>query len=260
MQYVNHSWALLAFFCSTIAGTEIILPVKHDRNFFSKGIIGGEWTDTANDDLEITGGSKDDLYNTHNGVSKVNEKHERYKRTPVFSDSGYGSRLTAGSNIAHDYLALKKVFGNAGPGKRSGVHTNWFDRPKVKPKRDYGYGSRLRAGEQMGNSVLARNSLYGIHGPGRKRYGHAAPLYQSSEPVFDTNIGRMAAIEWLAENNNPLYDRLATNEETDGSENVEKRRLVSDSGYSSRIDAANNVATDLNAIHDVFGIYGPGKR
>lgn len=40
---------------------------------------------------------------------------------------------------------------------------------------------------------------------------------------------------------------------------TQKRYLMSDSGYGSRIDAANKLARGLSVV-DVFGKYGPGKK
>ena len=269
MQFYSHSWTLLALFCSVFTvGTEIILPVKHDMDAISKGTIDGDWTNPVVDDSDITGKDED----SRNSDIRLNantivDKQGRYKRKALFSDSGYGSRLTAGSNIAHDYLALKKVFGNVGPGKRSDIGVDFYKRklykvPKLKPKRDYEYDSWLRAGDSMANSMLARKRLYGTFRRGR-RYD-AAPFSKNSEPFSNMDVDGGNVVDWSAASSDILGDALSgteeTNEETDDGGEVEKRRLVSDSGYSSRIDAANDVAADLAAVHDVFGMYGPGKR
>ena len=267
MQRAKHSWTFLVFCCyiEIIVGAAVLLPVKTDGEAISKGTVDADSTYSAND-LDMTGESKEDFSD-----DKVNI-HDRFKRTAVFSDSGYGSRLTAGSNLANDYLALQKVFGNGGPGKRSGADMQFYKlgiygRPEVLLKRDHGYGSRLRAGDNISRSLLARNSLFGTYGPGRKRSGYyLAPSFRNPEPFFSDkmkDIDQLAATGWLSTNSDLVDDSAefeGTFGETDGGNGVEKRRLVSDSGYGSRIDAANNVASDLSAVHDVYGIYGPGKR
>ena len=219
MQLFSHSWTLLALFCSVFTvGTEIILPVKHDTAAISKGTIDGDWTKPVVDDSDITGKDED----SRNSDIRLNantivDKHSRYKRKALFSDSGYGSRLTAGSNLAHDYLALKKVFGNVGPGKRSDIGVDFYIRglykvPKLKPKRDYEDDSWLRAGDNMADSMLGRKRLYGTFRHGR-RYD-AAPFSKNSEPFSNMGVERRNVIDWSAANSDILGDALSSTEET----------------------------------------------
>lgn len=86
---------------------------------------------------------------------------------------------------------------------------------------DYGYGSRLQAGESLARS-LAHEGLFSFEGPGKR-----------SAEVAD-------------------FDFL--NDETD-----REKRINTDYGYGSRLQAAENVAMDWDR-NGLFGIMGPGKR
>lgn len=86
---------------------------------------------------------------------------------------------------------------------------------------DYGYGSRLQAGENLARS-LAHEGLFSFEGPGKR-----------SAEVADFDF---------------------FNDETD-----RNKRINTDYGYGSRLQAAENVAMDWDR-NGLFGIMGPGKR
>lgn len=228
MEHFTYALTFLLLYCSSVSVLSDTLSnmATNDVDSISKEILTSGWTGSEDNldmpDKENTGRH----YNLEDSVAFETKTHGRVKRAPLFSDNGYGSRLTAGSKLANDWLALKKVFGSVGPGKRSDDSIS-YDTNIVK--RDHGYGSRVRAGHNIANSLLARNKVFGIYGPGRKR----AVYFQDEFSPYKTG-----------------GDMLET----------QKRRLVSDSGYGSRIAAANELARDLSAIDDVFGIYGPGKK
>ena len=225
------------------------------------------------EEMKGDGNIDDKTYGLANGVQTETEQpHDRVRRKAIFTDSGYGSRLSAGSNVAKDYLALQKVFGQQGPGKRAGGDTMYdmIQQPNVI-KRDHGYGSRVRAGDNLANLMLARQSLYGSYGPGRKRndlrYNY---LNGQLRPLALKAAGDNGKIKQLV---NDAVDILVNTDGLKGHNPVvvdskdlsgeffeaPKRRVITDSGYGSRIDAASNVARDIAAIDDVFGIYGPGR-
>ena len=247
MQRSKLLWTFLFFSCSSVS-------VLTDSEFNDKndGPMDSKWITTENDkdysDVK-TIGLNGDTQNLHQPLDRI-------KRDPVFSDSGYGSRLQAGSQLADDWLALQEVFGSEGPGKRSDGSMA-YDIPRAYIlKRDHGYGSRVRAGHNVANSLLARNKLFGIYGPGRKRSQYPIKAVGDSRKMRELVT---EAVNML-KHDNSLYDDESIRDDDMDMLKTQKRRLVSDSGYGSRIDAANKLARDLSAIDDVFGVYGPGKK
>ena len=273
MLYLTYSLAFLLFSCSTVLvisdigfRNEHSLSTESDTEFMPKEPY------TSDNDL---GGDGKDSY-TESMNSETDQSHDRLRREAIFSDIGYGSRLTAGSNLANDYYALHSVFGQEGPGKRASermIHD--IKRPYVPSlvwiKRDHGYGSRVRAGSKFADSVLARNSLFGKHGPGRKRSENAMNyefLRGELQPLAVNAAGNNRKMEQLVTDN---IDMLTSTDELSGDGSIPindsdediyetpKRRVYTDSGYGSRINAAANIARDVAAIDAVFGIYGPGR-
>ena len=273
MLCLTYSLTFLLFSCSTVlvlsdvgfrnehsSSTESDTEFMHKERFASDNDFGGNGKDSY----------------TKRMNSETDQSHDRFKRKAIFSDNGYGSRLTAGSNLANDYYALHSIFGQEGPGKRASERTIYdIKRPYVPSpvwiKRDHGYGSRIRAGSNFADSMLARNSLFGKYGPGRKRSENAMNykfLHGELQPLAVNAGGNNRKIKQLVTD---TIDMLANTDELTGDGSIhindsdediyetQKRRVYTDSGYGSRIDAAANIARDVAAIDDVFGIYGPGR-
>lgn len=93
-------------------------------------------------------------------------------------DSGYGSRIQTGAQVAADRTAFDDVFGNWGVGKRSQSPENNIEQFKMdvgglagdSEKRafsDMGYGSRIVASARIARAKAAKN-LFGYGGPGKR--------------------------------------------------------------------------------------------
>ena len=156
-------------------------------------------------------------------------KHHISKRgAPIFSDSDYGSRLTAGSNLVQDRIAWHNVFGRGGPGKRS------FPRTIVPTTQaDSGLGLRID----------------GLHGEDISRDMYRYMLQK-------LRLAPDGGLDLRVSDSDSNYN----NGEIVVVQSPQKRRLMTDGGYGSRIDAANKLAVDLSMVDYVFGRLGPGKR
>ena len=209
--------------------------------------------------------------------SKTKRRTDRFKRAPVFMDSGYGSRLSAVSELARD-MALQRLFGNVGPGKRSTkIH---HKQPIYSPfqmltKRDHGYGSRVRAGHNIVNTQLARKNLFGAYGPGRKRNNenfNANFLDEQldSEPLNANSFGQSKESEnsnrnagltaKYSEHDGPTIFRAFRNPWSVYETKPSSNDVALDEGYRSRIEAADQLAHDLETKEKIFGKLGPGKK
>lgn len=93
-------------------------------------------------------------------------------------DSGYGSRIQTGAQVAADRTAFDDVFGNWGVGKRSQSPENNIEQFKMdvgglagdSEKRsfsDMGYESRIVASARIARAKEAK-SLFGNGGPGKR--------------------------------------------------------------------------------------------
>ena len=114
-----------------------------------------------NDMFETLAGSPNNAFDLHedDGVGL------RRKRAAMpMSDHGYGSRLLAGQNMAHDMSIFGDVFGKYGPGKRAFD----FQLRDKKQLTDHGYGSRVDAGSNMANSLWTKENIFGRSGPGKR--------------------------------------------------------------------------------------------
>ena len=172
------------------------------------------------------------------------------------ADSGYGSRLAAGSRLAQGQLAWHNIFGRGGPGKRSftgymtlsahGAAPQGGDKPVSMSVFKDGNSDRVGAENMMGSeSVMSDN--------GYKIPYHELGLGMGGLRQYNKNGGLGVTV---GESN-------SENDEFDGGEDAirfpQKRRYGTDNGYGSRIAAGNRLA-DVSAVNYVFGRNGPGKR
>ena len=200
----------------------------------------------------------------------------RYRRAPVFMDSGYGSRFSAASELARD-LSLRKLFGGGGPGKRAYmVRNELYPLFRELTKRDHGYGSRVRAGHNMINAKLARQNLFGAYGPGRKRNINDINTNILEDQVdrmtlgganFDSNgkdFEPLNSDAYLQNNYLPMrrpgIGRLFARPRQSYTIQSDGNKLPLDEGYRSRIEAGNQLAHDLETQEKIFGKLGPGRK
>ncbi|KAH3690982.1 hypothetical protein DPMN_192930 [Dreissena polymorpha] len=174
-------------------------------------------------------------YNNAKGLgeqSGKNKSHSRRERS-VTGDSGFGSRIDAGSTVALDSLQRSafKSFGKRAMDDSDG-YTLSAQRflaeyglgsrlPEGMAKRvplDFGYGSRTRVGD---NLAKTNSVLYGHYGPGKR----AKDFFSVEDELFGPKSGS---------------------------------RIASDGGYGSRVTAGEEVAKDYETS-EIFGEYGPGK-
>jgi len=190
------------------------------------------------------------------------------------ADFGYGSRLTAGENLAKAW-GRDKVYGVYGPGKRA-VDFGYGSRMSAgenvansmsgdlygvygpgKRSVDFGYGSRLQAGENVARSL--NNGLYGIYGPGKRAladFGYGSRIKAAEDVGGSSNRDKLFGIYGPGKRADEYVPyNGATVTDVDG-----KRSGELDSGYGSRVQAGSQVASDLVAMSDLFGDYGPGKN
>ena len=199
----------------------------------------------------------------------------------MFMDSGYGSRLSAVSELARD-MALRRLFGNGGPGKRSS-HDMVNQRQQLPhlfrefTKRDHGYGSRVRAGHNMVNSLHARKNLFGAYGPGRKRnnvdFNDNFLADQLDTVPLDANFDTKTRESEISNHNADLpadYIRLRGSgfvralanplQSYEPQSSSNDLTLSLDEGYKSRIEAADQLAHDIETQEKIFGPLGPGRK
>ena len=180
--------------------------------------------------LQPCGEKDDSVYSTYNMLNFVDNPSRFLRlRRSVFTDAGYGSRLQAGSNVARSSHALRSIYGKFGQGKRSIRLPKQMDEDQLEGLQtiqrilsDDGCGYRLQAGEN--------NGYFNDHD------GHFGMLRPGKRNMEVTD-----------------FDML------DGDNAIKNKRLSTDYGYGSRLQAGRNVAKALDG-NGLFGIMGPGKR
>ena len=178
------------------------------------------------------------------------------------SDAGYGSRIQVGHDVANVMNAKENVYGKYGPGKRAPSSVNTYgtflaDLYGLDSKRrhtlvvpshddsnhqkraiamDNGYWPRLRADANIDNAFVENEKLYGTNEL-VKRY------IRSIDPVEHIYLRPV-------NDHHPSTSDVIYNWHKD----------LSDVGYASRIQAANDVAHDMETKENLYGVYGPGRR
>ena len=158
---------------------------------------------------------------------RFNEMILRHKRS-TFTDAGYGSRLQAGSNVATSSDALRSIYGKFGPGKRS---INFFEQIQKE---------RLKELERL-------QRLLAVYDDRLQKGGDIAHS-NNRDDLIDTTGLETRSVD--LKNLNILYDDNNT---------IKDKRLITDCGYGSRLQAGRNVAKSWDRS-GLFGIMGPGKR
>ena len=200
-------------------------------------------------------------------LSDISQEYDFNKRgSPVFTaDNGYGSRLAAGSRLVQNQLAWHNIFGRGGPGKRSFSGRRVWSTQGAARENKHGSMSVFRDRNNNRNSkdnyrIMDNNALEIDNGLGLRING----LHRADNDWIDTHASTkrrlvdQGGLGLRVRESNGVYDDY--NGEIDNVRSPQKRVLVNDSGYGSRIDAANKLAVDLSAMDYVFGRYGPGKR
>ena len=101
---------------------------------------------------------------------------------------------------------------------------------------DNHYLPRLRAVVNLDNAFVENDKLYNTNKVVKRYYRSIDPLeHIYLRPVDDHHPSTSHVI----------YDW---------------HKDLSDAGYASRIQAANDVAHDIQTKEDVYGVYGPGRR
>jgi hypothetical protein len=182
----------------------------------------------------------------------------------INTDSGYGSRIQAGTDVVNDLDIFKSVVGQYGPGKRAVSLLEGYPM-----NTDFGYGSRLRAGENIAQ-IWDKLGLFGLHGPGKRNgenqlndfgitkrittdFGYGSRSHAAENAAKYLSQGELFGIQGPGKRNNGFV-KLGESTEKDMS-----KRETTDYGYGARINAGENIAKAA-ATRDLYGIYGPGKR
>lgn len=197
-------------------------------------------------------------------------------------DTGYGSRVQTGHNLAQGTILRKLIYGSGGPGRRrrrSSFHKDWSNTEGFSPSGDYRLLNEVQDLRELHPDTANPDSQdfccvtlpqigYNSYESNSEKEKLALQLLRklmlaNTEDLLNPMEDSKNSAMELMSSSGTYNDHLENTHGNNNAHVILNRRGITDSGYGTRVNLYSNIAnhtSSLDKIDEIFGIHGPGRR